>query len=228
MVSDMKMQITAGIIAIILGIFVGWNIAQASSPEVKKTTPAGSKLVNTAFNSQVTNFRVEFNNLLHEHTVMAGETLTLLYEGKDTTRQMQLMDDNQNKLAAQVEKVYGPDVRDQFEDLWTKHMNEYENYTLAKKENDTEKMNVARGNLERISDQFGELFDNAGENLSASTVSSLMREHASGTLAVVDAAAADDVTQKANEMKAGFDQSGEFADTLSRGMVLDNPQAFNQ
>lgn len=223
----MKANLFTALLAIMLGVLTGWGVAQAASLHAQQTTTGNSQLASGIFDSQVATFRVEFNTLLHEHTVMAGEMVTALYEEKDTSRLTKLMEENQNALAEKVENVYDAETRDRFSDLWTQHIEEYERYTTAKKENDTQAMNEAKENLEKISNDFGELFENAGENLSASTVSSLMREHVSGTLAVVNAVAEDDTTKKANEMKEAYDQAGEFADTLSRGMILDNPNAFN-
>ncbi|HVZ66734.1 MAG TPA: hypothetical protein VG917_00560 [Patescibacteria group bacterium] len=193
----------------------------AITPSTQAATNPG---IDAAFNSKATNLRVNLNALLHEHTVLGGVTLTALYEGNDTTRLEQLMDANEMKIAALVQSVYGSDKKNKFVKLWTQHMTEYKNYTLAKKDNDTTKMNSAKTNLQKISKDLGTTL--ASKNLKASTITSLMNDHVNGTLAIVDAVAAGNATDKSNLLKKGFDQAGKFADTLARGIILDHSSMF--
>lgn len=217
-----KIYTTFGVIIIAILGLTGLAVTHQSS--VSAQNNVSSQYLNQAFQSKAATFRLTLNSLLKEHTVMGATMLEALYKGENTTRLEQLMTDNENKLAAGVQNIYGSSAKDQFTQLWTAHMNEYKNYTIARKNNDTKGMNSARNNLKNIANNLGALF--AGQSLSSTTVSALMMDHINGTLNFVDAVASNDATQKANLMKQGYDQAGKFADTLTKGIILDKPQLF--
>src|SRR5690348_13116852 len=98
------------------------SAANAKNPTVYAQTVSASQFVDQAFNSRAVNFRLSLNNLLKEHTVLAGTMLTSLYKGEDTTRLEQLMNDNENMLADGIQNISGGNARDQFVQLWTAHM----------------------------------------------------------------------------------------------------------
>ncbi|MGE5042344.1 MAG: hypothetical protein ACM3IJ_05595 [Candidatus Levyibacteriota bacterium] len=183
-----------------------------------------NQYVNEAFNSKAANIRLNLNTLLREHTVLGATLLKSLYLGQNTTQLQSLMDANQNELGNLVQTAYGTNAKNSFMALWSAHMKEYRNYTLAKKSNNTVGMNTARKNLQTISTSLGDLF--AVNNMAASTIASLMQDHVNGTLAYVDAVAAKNTTAEANGLKQGYDRAGKFADALTMGLILDRPNLF--
>jgi hypothetical protein len=214
--------------AIVFGLAVVFTLNASTLLDFDITASAqgnaGNQYIGQAFNSKATDARLALNVLLREHTVMAATMLKSQYNGEDTTQLQKLMDTNQNNLASLVETAYGKNARNSFVTLWSNHMQQYKNYVTAEKNNNTTAMNTARNNLQTISNKLGKLL--AGNNLSAATVSSMMMQHANGTLDFVDAVASDNATQQANLMKKGYDQAGKFADTLARGIILDKPNLF--
>lgn len=189
--------------------------AQSSTP---------NPVVDQAFNSKAATLRMTLNNLLKEHTVLAATTLKSLYKGENTTALQQLMDANQSQLATLVQNGYGTNVRNTFVQLWNAHMQEYKNYTIAEKNHNTAAMNTARQHLATIAGRLGTLL--AGDNLSASTITTLMQQHINGTLSFVDEVAKNDPAGEATLMKKGYDQAGIFADSLTRGILFDNLDLF--
>ena len=183
-----------------------------------------NQYVNEAFNSKAANFRLTLNMLLQEHTILAVTTLKGIYRGEDTTRLQQLMDTNQGQLASLVQQAYGVNAMNTFNELWSEHMKEYINYANAKKNNNTAGMDAARKNLQTTADKIGALLET--KNLPATTVSNLMMQHINGTLAYVDAVAANNPTQQANLMQQGYTQAATFGDTIAKGILLDKPQLF--
>jgi len=218
------------VLAIVIGGIILWSTVQVKNNTTHmfraNVSEANSNGITEAFNSPATNLRLTLNNLLREHTTTGGALLIALFDGADTTRAEQLLNDNENELASVIQSVYGTTAHDTFVQLWTQHMQEYENYTIARKNNDTAKMNQAKQNLQTIATKMGDLFGGVSKNLSSSTVSNMMTQHITDTLALVDAAAQGNSTQVANMAKAGYDQAGQFADTLARGMILDKPNMF--
>jgi len=183
-----------------------------------------NQYVDQAFNSKPTTFRLRLRNLLEQHTVLTVTALKQMYKGEDTSRLEQMMNVNQTQIASLVENAYGKDSATTFNQLWKVHMQEYMNYTNAKKNNDATKMSYARKNLQITADRLGNLL--ASENLHATTISNLMMEHINGTLSFVDAVAANNTTAQADIMQKGYLQAGQFADTLIKGILMDKPQLF--
>lgn len=216
-------------ILLIAGFFVSWRVQSANAFDwgaFFRGQPQNTNSTNNtgnAFNSKPANLRLTVNSLMKEHTVMAAAYLTGLYMDMENERLLELMDANRDQLGTLVENTYDTQTRDAFGQLWSRHMLEYRNYTLARKEDDEQGMDEARQNLSAIANELGDLLDSKGNSLKAPTVTSLMNEHVNGTLAIVDAVAQGDSTQASDLMKNGYDQAGRFADALARGMMTDNP-----
>jgi len=225
-----KAAITTLSIIILLGTSIGGaRYVAAATPTPSASNPAiharSTQEINTAFNSPASNLRLQMNNLMHEHAAVGAVTLTALYEGANTTGLMQQMTTNGNQIASYVQQAYGMDAHNTFVTLWTQHMQEYQNYTVARKNNDTAKMNSAKQHLQMIAVKIGNLFG-AGQSTTANDVSSAMTDHIDGTLAIVDAVAKGNTTQTALLTGNGYNQAGTLADVMTRAMLLHNPNAF--
>lgn len=177
--------------------------------------------IKDAFDTKATNLRVMMNTLLREHAAFGANTLIALYTGADTSKLEQLMKTNGTELMAVIQNIYGSSTANTFSNLWTKHMEEYKNYTIARKNTDNNGMTTARQHLQAIATDIGNLIAGRSKNLASSDVSSLMMEHINGTLAIVDAVAKGNATSSASLMKTAYDQAGTFADVLTKGMILD-------
>jgi hypothetical protein len=227
----MKKYLLFVTLILIIGAIVGWTISRSRDPGISQAQTSETEslaLVDTAFDSPVANLRLTLNNLLRDHVVMGAMLLTALDQGADVNQLRQLMDENQDELAAEFEAAYGQSARSRFLELWSQHWAESENYTLASKDNRTADMSRARQNLETIAADLGTLFDDQGGNLDGATVTALMTEQINNILALVDAIDMDDPSLSANLIKTASDQAGSLADTLARGLVLDRPDRYNQ
>lgn len=238
-----KPIVSTALISLILGIAMGWGgttfsyqhhltfpaepvSAQSTQPTYTNSTNNQSQNPKSIAFGNASTLRATINSLLKEHTVLAGLTLTNMYDGKDITRLSQLMEANANEIGTLVQNLYGQNARDQFMSLWMQHMAEYRNYTIARKSNNTQQMTQARDNLTTIATNMGNLLGRTSKNMPANTVTALMAEHVAGTLSLVDAYAAKDLTRVADLTKNNYDQAGKFADTVTQGILLDKPTTF--
>lgn len=226
-----KRVLLAALITLLMGGFLTFNTTKAYGgfwEEFWGRFGANTKTsaVEQAFNPDAVNARLRLNSLMKEHTIMSAASLSAVYAGIEAERLEDLMDANSNQIASIMESAYGANMRDTFAQLWNAHMVEYRNYTQAVKDSDEPATNTAKVNLEKIASDLGTLFDENGQNQTKAIVELLMNEHINGTLSVVDAIAKADGNEASNMLKAGYDQSGAFADALTRGMLLDNPDAF--
>ena len=107
---------------------------------------------------------LNMNTLFREHAVLGALTLTSMYDGKDTSELENLLNINGSQITSQVKSIYGGDVSGKFSTLWKNHMEEYMNYSNAKKNGDEAGMQSAKNNLSQISDDLGKLLES--KNLS--------------------------------------------------------------
>lgn len=192
----------------------------------QSTTSAQKQLISEAYDSKATNLRITMQNILKEHTVLGNLLLTGIYTGNDTKQLDSYLSDNSKQLTSIIQSVYGKNTATPFQQLWKEHMDEYVNYTKARKNSDTAKADAARSRLDTISIKIGDLLDKAGDNLSAGVVTTLMKEHVNGTLTFVNALSSGTPAKQADAVKSGYIQAGKFADELSRGIILDKPSMF--
>lgn len=216
------------IIALIIGGFAGWGIARTSSygAILPAASPAQGNAVSQAFSSKAAGLRLTANSLFREHAVGGAASLSALYAGVNISQLNQLVQNNGSQISALIARFYGQNTGNQFQQLWSQHMVQYQNYTLARKKNDTAGMATAKQNLSDIANNLGVLLASQSKNLKDTQIRDLMMEHINGTLAIVDAVATGNSGQAVNLTKNAYDQAGKFADVLSQGMMMDNPKAL--
>jgi hypothetical protein len=221
-------NITGMIVALVAGLIIGWVIKGVMPVNTLTAgNVATSAPVQMNFDSKsASDLRNNLNSLLREHTITGALYLSGLYGGADVSAFDKYMTNNTNNLVLVVNNVYGKATADEFKSLWMQHMDEYKNYTLAKKANDPAKMTSAKNNLKDIAAKIGTLFSKGGGNLKAADVTKLINDHVNGTLAIVDSVATVNIGKSIDLMKTGYDQAGLIADTLANGMIKDKPDMF--
>jgi len=185
-------------------------------PEV--TRSVGPYTTNTA------DFRVELNSLFKEHGVLAAEYLTALYDGEDTAAIKAQLDQNSNAVSDVVGRVYGSQARGQFFDMWNMHIEGYENYTEALKDENEEGKQEAQAALIQHAEEMGRFLNGVDNNFTAQRITDLMNEHVQLTLNIVEAHANNDTTSYANNMKAAYEQAGEFAEYVGQVIASSRPE----
>ncbi len=166
----------------------------------------------------ISSLRLNANVLTREHGVLASVHLQDLYDGKDISASSQLLEANGQQLA-DVMGLADNQSREEFLRVWRSHIREYENYTRALREGNDGQRSQARQNLDSLSNEFGNLTNSLIPSISPGEAAGMMREHIAITLSIVDAHAQGNTTAKVNQMKAGYDQAGRFADRLVSGIT---------
>lgn len=202
------------------------TVSSPSGSPANSVTTQQLHLSDVNWNSKSDQLRLKLNILLREHAILGSTALIGIYKGESVSRLKELLSTNSNRLGTVIGTYYGTQTQDQFLKLWEDHMNEYENYTLAKKNNNTQNMEKAKDNLNTIAEELGKLLQ--GDHLTSDIIAKQMQDHINLTLSVVDETAENDLTELANQMKKGYDQAGVFADTITVGIVLDHPDTFQQ
>lgn len=176
------------------------------------------------YTNTMSDFRVQLNSLLKEHTVLASEYLKNIHDNKDGAAFKTQLDQNTEILSEMVGEMYGNDARRQFQDLWNTHMAYYVSYTHALREGQMEEAQRAEDSLLLHAQRTGETMQQVDRNFSQARITDLMSEHVRLTLAVINAYAAGNDELLSINMKRAYDQAGEFADYLGQAIAASRPE----
>lgn len=157
------------------------------------------------------------NVLLQEHAINTSFHLQDLYDGKNVNESGARLQDNANKLADFFANRVNID-RNEFLSMWNGHIREYENYTRAIKNNDSDGATKARENLSMHSVMMATELNRVVSSLPTPKIEQLMNQHIDLTLAVVDAHAAGDTAEKLSRSTQASTQAVEFADEIIGGI----------
>ncbi len=161
--------------------------------------------------------RKQIHEILQEHISLGSVHLQNLYDGKDTTDSTILMDRNTNDLIDLVANISGNRnliVHENFKKSWIMHMDLYEDYALALKDQDQARADQARQSLDDLATGFGAAAAAALPNVSANEAEVAMREHIALTLSVIDAYAKNDEDSKINQLAKDTIQASRFSEIL--------------
>ncbi len=165
-----------------------------------------------------TTIRLNLNRLLMEHATLTTLHLQALYDGKDTGPSATLLEENANAIADVF--VSNTNVSsEQFLSIWREHIRQYERYTMAVKQKDTNTMQDARTQLQSLSTQFGRLLNVRNRAITPDMLAQHMNKHAEGTLSIVDAHSEARQGEEITRIKMGSDQAKEFADMLAAALA---------
>lgn len=225
-------KIFAVLVIFLLGVFLGWGGAKSYGTGTMSQTGQQIGIGGGPADDVVTprpdavSTRLTMNNLFREHGVLATLHMQAIVDGKDTKPTAQLLETNAQQIASMVGSVYGDNERTDFLTMWREHINQYELYAKALKNGDLQDAKAVNERLIALSEEMGRMIHNMSPNISESTVTKLMREHVVGTLAIIDAYAADDQEAFVTKIKSNSDQATRFSEYLFKGMQEARPQAF--
>ena len=220
------------LISLIAGGVLGWitGVAFSENNSSRIATsvvpgigggPEQNQQVN--FTSESSNFRVKLNSLFKEHGVLAVEYLTGIYDGKDVAAIKEKINANSNEIATLFGNIYGEGSKNEFEQMWNGHIEQYEKYTKSLKANNSSDANEAENALRDQATHMGVMLNKQDSNFSSQRVTEMVSEHVRLTLDIVDAHVDEDYETKADNIKASYDQAGVFADYIGQVIVNSHP-----
>ncbi len=227
-----KNNLLVSIGMLVIGSILGWGVATAGNTTNTTSNLTGLPTVgvgggpNDVSVPYNTDLLLGLNNLLREHGVLAVNHLQAVYEGKDTLPTGQSLDENGKRIADVVASLYGQENRQKFLDMWNMHINEYVSYTQGLKDQDQNRMDLAKDNLSNLALQMGDEFNKLDPNLSSDGVTNLTNEHVALTLGIIDAYASGDQAQMVSKIKQAADQATKFAEFLTQAIMSSRPESF--
>ncbi len=189
---------------------------------------AAPTIVPTPTIESESDLRVALNNLLQEHTLLAGMAADALVGNRQPAAQAAatVLDANSQELAGLVGSFYGTDQQQQFLQLWRRHIADYAQYAQATTVGDEASKDAARQDLNGFVQDFDNFFSSANPNIAPGSLVQPMSMHTMGTLQVIDALGAKDYMTAFTMGKAGAEMAAQMGDPLSVAIAAQFPGQF--
>ncbi|HET7585011.1 MAG TPA: hypothetical protein VFK13_08890 [Gemmatimonadaceae bacterium] len=172
--------------------------------------------------------RVALNNLLAEHVQLGSAATSAALGGRTAEFQAAAaaLDQNSVALSKAIGLVYGADAESAFLALWRRHIGFVVDYTQGVAAKDRAKADKALQDLTGYARDFAAFLSSANPNLPAPVVAELVRTHAGGFKAIIDAQARGDETGAYRALHDAVAHMQAIADPLAAGIAKQFPKRF--
>lgn len=186
------------------------------------TAPAGAQAM------AASDLRTTLNTGLAEHVWLAAAATEAALGGRSGEFQnaAAALDANSVALSQAIGSVYGQGAGTAFLELWRKHITFFVDYTTGVAKKDQAKQNKAVKDLLGYADDFGAFLASANPNLPKDVVAGLVRDHAVGLKAVVDAQAKGDWPNAYAKLREAAAHMQMIADPLAGAIAKQFPEKF--
>ncbi|HET7471209.1 MAG TPA: hypothetical protein VFJ81_16115 [Gemmatimonadales bacterium] len=184
--------------------------------------PAGAQA------TAASDLRTTLNTGLSEHVWLAAAATEAALAGRGGEFQSAAaaLDANSVALSQAIGSVYGSAAGTAFLELWRKHITFFVDYTTGVAKKDRAKQDQAVQNLLGYADDFGAFLSSANPILPKDVVAGLVRDHAVGLKAVVDAQAKGDWTTAYAKLRDAAAHMRMIADPLAGAIAKQFPEKY--
>ncbi len=190
--------------------------------------PTSAHDIGTSTNANAQDVRVLLSTKLGEHVMLAASATGAALGGRDAQFKAaaKSLDDNSVDISKAIGQVYGKAAEDAFLPLWRKHIGFFVDYTNGVATKDKAKSDKAIADLVQYTEDFGAFLNSANPNLPKAAVASLVKDHALGLKAVVDAQAAGDPKKQFAELRTAYSHMDMIGSALAGAIAKQFPDKF--
>lgn len=172
--------------------------------------------------------RLALNQLLAEHVGLAAAATDAALGGrtKEFKAAAAALDANSQDIAKAIGSVYGQAAGDAFLPLWRKHIGFFVDYTMATAKGNKKGQDKAVNDLVQYAQDFGAFINSASPGLPKEAVAGLVKMHALGLKAVIDAQATHNETLAFEKLREATHHMQMIADPLAATIVAQFPDKF--
>jgi hypothetical protein len=172
--------------------------------------------------------RTALNTGLAEHVWLAAAATEAALGGRSGEFQnaAAALDANSVALSQAIGSVYGQGAGTAFLELWRKHITFFVDYTTGVAKKDQTMQDKAIKDLLGYADDFGAFLASANPNLPKDVVAGLVRDHAVGLKAVVDAQAKGDWATAYTKLREAAAHMQMIADPLAGAIAKQFPEKY--
>ncbi|MBV9546610.1 MAG: hypothetical protein JOY61_19750 [Chloroflexi bacterium] len=174
-------------------------------------------------------FRTHVGLLLQEHTYLAGATTEALIMGRreECLANQAMLNANTVELSRVIGALYGPANEAQFFQGWKRHIQDYELYAQGAMTGSAAQKQQARADLDAYVAEAQTFLQSLNPNAPTGRLGSALADHVHGTLDVIDAQAAKDVTRAYTLGRAGATMTANMlGDPLALSIIQEFPERF--
>jgi hypothetical protein len=196
--------------------------------EIVRQFPARFSAGPDAFSPR-SDLRLAFDRLLGEHLVLAAEAMRAgVRQSPAFEAARESLDENSGDLAREIADIYGADTGQQFEDVWTEHVDAYLAFVQALGSNDDAEREASLGRLHAYHDQIAQLLTAVNPLLDGATVADLIRRHVQALITQAEATAADDPARAIAATRDGYEGTFEVGAALADAIGRQFPERFRE
>lgn len=203
----------------------GAAMAMAAAPTA--TVFAQSSPAQMATGTPVANLRIALSELLGAHAVLAQLTMQAGYSGSPDYSQLAAqLTNNTTALSNAIAGIYGQAAGQQFNQMWTGHINDFVNYVVATKEHNSAGQQAALNALAQYKTQFAAFMHSADPHINATTLADSLQVHITQLIATFNAYVAGNYTAMANDFVTAYDHMFMDGDYLAGAIEAQFPSKF--
>ncbi|WP_181350268.1 copper amine oxidase [Thalassobacillus sp. CUG 92003] len=186
------------------------------------------KFNNTKAVTPAADLRSNLNHLLSEHTGLASMAMQNgLDESEDFDASVQALSNNTDDLTAAISSIYGEEAGQEFNKIWTGHIEDFVAYVEGTAAEDEAKQEEAMKALEDYRDNFAMFLEEAtGGELQADALAPSLQQHADYLFNTFDQYAAEDYEMTYQTLRESYAHMFAASKALSSGFVAQNPDKF--
>ena len=171
--------------------------------------------------------RLALQALLTEHATLSNEAMRRAIDGGDIADTLTELTRNTDDLTLAMGLVYGPVGASAFDQLWTNHIEFFNNYGRAMASGDATAAAAVRTELGHYEHDFSDFVDVATEGgLDFDTVLHVLHSHVGQLLEQADAWEAGEYDAATTTGRAAFAHMDTIAGALAEAMAAQQPDRF--
>lgn len=175
-------------------------------------------------------FSAKIHDLLQEHTFLLVNTARRSLDSVDSFNDsFNALQTNINEVSAQISTLYGPDLSNQFRNLWNTETNIFVDYTVALKSQDPSANSTFSDSISKYEEDTTKFWYNTSNsfpNLDKSKINRLVINHVNNVKKSVDYWNAKDYPNYFSRLHDSYVQTGDYADFIAQAMINANKNKF--
>ncbi|MCL6454031.1 MAG: copper amine oxidase [Alicyclobacillus sp.] len=203
------------------------TLATLALPAVSAPAFASPSPVSQTSNSAI-NLRSTLDQLMGEHVVLAVDAMETGYEGaSDFSAVVNALNQNTQDLTKAIASIYGPAAAQQFNRMWSAHVQDFVDYVTATKNGDKAGQQAALDKLQTYKDHFANFLHNADPKyLQTSQLAQGLQEHVNLLLSTFNDFLNKDYKDAYADWVKAYNQMYQMSDALAGAIVWQFPQKF--
>ncbi|KPV40541.1 hypothetical protein [Alicyclobacillus ferrooxydans] len=172
--------------------------------------------------------RVNLDNLLGEHAVLAILAMEKIYSGSpDANAEVAALNQNTDQLTSAIQSVFGASAAAEFKTMWQGHINDFVAYVMAAKNSDPAGEQQALNALAQYREHFSSFMSSA-TGLPQTAVANNLQIHVNQLLTTFNDYKNKDYAASEQEFAAAYNHMFQVGDAISGGIVKEFPQKFGK